>query len=86
MPRHVQTSADNDHQTAHVKYRLVEPSAHAPWHASMRNHVGALVGMDALGDLALDLLTGSLAPTTYTTTTPECHVSRFFATKKESSH
>jgi hypothetical protein len=31
----------------------------------MRNHVGALVGTDDLGDLRLDLLTGSLAPTTY---------------------
>jgi hypothetical protein len=48
-----------------VKYRLVEPAAHAPWHASMRNHVGTLVGTDDLGDLVHDLLTGSLAPTTY---------------------
>jgi hypothetical protein len=31
----------------------------------MRNHVGALVWTDDLGDLVLDLLTGSLAPTTY---------------------
>jgi hypothetical protein len=31
----------------------------------MRNHVGALVGTNDLGDLVLDLLTGSLAPTTY---------------------
>jgi hypothetical protein len=31
----------------------------------MRNHVGALVATDDLGDLVLDLLTGSLAPTTY---------------------
>jgi hypothetical protein len=31
----------------------------------MRNHVGALVGTGDLGDLVLDLLTGSLAPTTY---------------------
>jgi hypothetical protein len=31
----------------------------------MRNHVGELVGMDDLGDLVLDFLTGSLAPTTY---------------------
>jgi hypothetical protein len=31
----------------------------------MRNHVGTLVGTDDLGDLVLDLLTGSLAPTTY---------------------
>jgi hypothetical protein len=30
----------------------------------MRNHVGALVGTDNMGDLVLDLLTGSLAPTT----------------------
>jgi hypothetical protein len=60
-PRHVRTSADNDHQTALVKYRLVEPSAHAPCHASMRNHVGALVVTVDLGDLVLDLLTGSLA-------------------------
>jgi hypothetical protein len=29
----------------------------------MRNHVGALVGRDDLGDLVLDLLTGSLAHT-----------------------
>jgi hypothetical protein len=48
-----------------VKYRLVEPSAHAPWYASMRNHVAAIVGTDDLGDLMLDLLTGSLTPTTY---------------------
>jgi hypothetical protein len=63
-PLHDRTSADNDYQAAPVKYRLVEPSAHAPWHASMRNHVGTLVGTDDLGDLVLDLLTGSLAPTT----------------------
>jgi hypothetical protein len=31
----------------------------------MHNHVGALVGTDDLGDLVLDLLTGSLAPATY---------------------
>jgi hypothetical protein len=31
----------------------------------MRNHVKALVGTDDMGDLVLDLLTGSLAPTTY---------------------
>jgi hypothetical protein len=31
----------------------------------MRNHVGALVGTDDLGDIVLDLLTGSLATTTY---------------------
>jgi predicted transglutaminase-like cysteine proteinase len=31
----------------------------------MRNHVGVLVGTDDLGDLVLDHLTGSLAPTTY---------------------
>jgi hypothetical protein len=55
---------DNDHQASLVKYRLVEPSVHAPWHASMRNHVGALVGTDDLGYLVLDLLTGFLAPTT----------------------
>jgi hypothetical protein len=48
-----------------VKCRLVEPSIHAPWHATIRNHVGALVGTDELGDLMLDLLTGSLAPATY---------------------
>jgi hypothetical protein len=48
-----------------VKYRVIVPSAHAPWHASIRNHVGALVGTDDLGDLVLDLLTGSLAPITY---------------------
>jgi hypothetical protein len=30
----------------------------------MPNHVGALVGMDGLGYLVLDLLTGSFAPTT----------------------
>jgi hypothetical protein len=33
----------------------------------MRNHVGALVGTDNPGNLVLDLLTGSLAPTTYNT-------------------
>jgi hypothetical protein len=48
-----------------VKYRLVEPAAYAPWHASIRNHVGTLIGTDDLGDLVLDLLTGSLALTTY---------------------
>jgi hypothetical protein len=31
----------------------------------MLNHVRALVRTDDLGDLVLDLLTGSLAPTTY---------------------
>jgi hypothetical protein len=47
-----------------MKYGLIGPSADAPWHASMRNHVGALVGTDDVDDLLLDLLTGSLAPTT----------------------
>jgi hypothetical protein len=46
-------------------YQLVERAAHSPWHASMRNHVVALGGTDDLGDLVLDLLPGSLAPTTY---------------------
>jgi hypothetical protein len=64
IPRHIRTSTDNDHHAALVEYRLVEPSAHVPWHASMRDHVGALVGTDALGDIVLDLLTGSLAPIT----------------------
>jgi hypothetical protein len=31
----------------------------------MRNHVGALVGTGDLGDLVLDLLSGSLAPIAY---------------------
>jgi hypothetical protein len=31
----------------------------------MRSHVGALVGTNDLGDLVLESLTGSLAPTTY---------------------
>jgi hypothetical protein len=31
----------------------------------MLNHVGALVGTDDVGDLVYELLTGSLAPTTY---------------------
>jgi hypothetical protein len=31
----------------------------------MRNHVGALVGTDDLGNLVLDLVTDSFAPTTY---------------------
>jgi hypothetical protein len=30
----------------------------------MRNHVGGPVGTDDMSDLVLDLLTGSLAPTT----------------------
>jgi hypothetical protein len=60
-----QTSSHIDHQAPLVKYQLVEPSAHVPWHALMRNPVGELVGTDDLDDLVLDLLTGSLAPTTY---------------------
>jgi hypothetical protein len=36
----------------------------------MRNHVGALVGTDDVGDLVLELLTGSLAPTKYA---PDSH-------------
>jgi hypothetical protein len=48
-----------------MKYRLIEPSAHALWHTSMRNHVRALFGTDDMADLVLDLLTGSLAPTIY---------------------
>jgi hypothetical protein len=47
----------------------------------MRNRVGALVGTDDKGDLVLDLLTGSLAPTTYNnygTGLPECDVSSLF--------
>jgi hypothetical protein len=62
---HTSTRPDNDQQATHVKHRLVEPAAHAPWHASMCNHVGALVGTDDVGNLVLDLLTGSLALTTY---------------------
>jgi hypothetical protein len=65
IPRHVRTSADNEYPAALVKCRLIEPSARAPWHASMRNHVGALLGTDDMGDLVLDLFTGPLAPTTY---------------------
>jgi hypothetical protein len=60
MPR-----PDNNALIAHVKYRFIEPAAHAPWHASMRHNAGALVSICDLGDLVLDLLTGSLAPTTY---------------------
>jgi hypothetical protein len=52
----------------------------------MRNHVGALVGMDDLGDLVLDLLTGSLAPTTYNNYGTGMRRFTFFATKKESPH
>jgi hypothetical protein len=50
----------------------------------MRNHVCALVGTDDMGDLALNLLTGFIAPTTYNPTTylPECAVSWFLATKR----
>jgi hypothetical protein len=48
-----------------VKYKLIEPSTHGPWHASMLNHVRGLVGTDGMGDFVLDLLIGSLGPTTY---------------------
>jgi hypothetical protein len=52
----------------------------------MRNHVSALVGTDDMGDIVLDLLIGSILspPPPTTTMSPECDVSRFFATKKES--
>jgi hypothetical protein len=61
----VRASADNDHPAAPVKYQLIKPSAYDPWHASMRNHGDVVVETDDVGDLVLDLLTGSLAPTTY---------------------
>jgi hypothetical protein len=48
-----------------VTYRVIEHLAHAPWHTSVRNHVGAFVGTDDMGDLVLDLFTGSLAHATY---------------------
>jgi hypothetical protein len=50
----------------------------------MRNHVGALVGTDDMDDLVLDLLTGSLAPTTYNNYGTGMQRSTFFATKKAS--
>jgi hypothetical protein len=51
----------------------------------MRNHVGVLVGTDDLGDLVLDLLTGSLAPATYNTYgTGMRRFVVFFATKRAS--
>jgi hypothetical protein len=67
-----------------MKYRLIEPSAHTPWHASMRNHVGALVVTDDMGDLVLDLLTGSLAPTTYNSYGIIMERFTLFATKRAS--
>jgi hypothetical protein len=48
----------------------------------MRNHVGALVGTDDLGDIVLDLLT----PTTYNSYGTEMRRFTVFATKKESPH
>jgi hypothetical protein len=62
-----------------MKYQLIEPSAHAPWHASMRNLVGT---NDIMGDLVLDLLTGSLTPTTYGAGMRRFII--FFATKRAS--
>jgi hypothetical protein len=52
----------------------------------MHNHVGALVGTSDLGDLVLDLLTGSLAPTIYTNYVNGMRRFTVFATKKESPH
>jgi hypothetical protein len=68
-----------------MKYRLIKPSAHALWYASMRNHVGALVTTDDLGHLVLDLLTGSLAPTTYNNYGTGKRHFTVFATKKASA-
>jgi hypothetical protein len=48
----------------------------------MRNHVGALIGTDDLGDLVLDLLTGSLAPTTYNNYGTEMRRFTFFCDKE----
>jgi hypothetical protein len=59
------TRTDNNTPAAPVKYRLIEPLAHAPWHTSMRTHVGELIGTSDMSDLVLDPLTGSLAPTAY---------------------
>jgi hypothetical protein len=46
----------------------------------MRGHVGALVGTDDVGDLVLDLLTGSLSPTTYNNYGAGMRRFTFFAT------
>jgi hypothetical protein len=81
-PRHVRTSADNDHTAAQVKYRLIEPSTYAAWHASMRNHVAALVGTD---NLASSCSTSSPAPSSpppTATTAPGCDDSQYFVTKR----
>jgi hypothetical protein len=45
--------------------RLIKPPAHSLWYAYVRDHVGALLGTDNMGDLVLNLLTGSFAPATY---------------------
>jgi hypothetical protein len=71
----VRTNADNNTSAAGVKYRHIEPSLNAPWHASVRSHVGALVGTDDLGDLVLDLFTGSSPLPLMITTAPESDVS-----------
>jgi hypothetical protein len=50
----------------------------------MRNQVGALVGADDVGGLVLDLLTGSLAPTTYINYGTGMRRFTIFATKRAS--
>jgi hypothetical protein len=84
ISRHVRTTADNDHSAVPLKYRLIEPSAHAPWHALMRSHVGVLVGTDDLSDLVLELLTLSLAHTTYNNYNTGMGRFTVFATKRAS--
>jgi hypothetical protein len=51
----------------------------------MCNHVRALVGTDDMGDLVLDLLTGSLAPTTYNNYDTGMRHFTVFATKRAST-
>jgi hypothetical protein len=52
--------------SARPKYRLQAPASQAPWVASMGASLAPLLGTDALGSLALTLLTSSKEQSTYT--------------------
>jgi hypothetical protein len=48
-----------------TRYKLREPDAHAPWTSSMTPQLRKLLGTDRIGTTALNMLSSSLAPTTY---------------------
>jgi hypothetical protein len=58
----------NVHPLVHprrARYKLREPDAHAPWTSTVTSQLRKLLRTDQIGTTALDMLSSSLAPTTY---------------------